>query len=192
MAVCLTPRIAFCIKAKNFKFGLIWPEHLPPTLATSHAETQHSQMRSFWPEGKMQCVAENKYYTSPWTHRPHHETWCWWQHHAVGMLFFSRDREAGRSWWEDGWSQIQGRKLVSLKKTWNRGGGSHFRRTTALNIQPDLLWVGLKQSSHVLEWPSQSRSVDCILLLDVLNRTNQSFVLILSLKFFLVKLFILK
>ncbi|MCJ8733927.1 hypothetical protein PDJAM_G00229400 [Pangasius djambal] len=27
---------------------------------------------------------------------PHRETW-WWQHHVVGMLFFSRDREAGQS-----------------------------------------------------------------------------------------------
>ena len=37
-------------------------------------------------------VAEN--YHSEYT--AHHETW-WWKHHAVGMLLFSRAREAGTS-----------------------------------------------------------------------------------------------
>ena len=60
---------------------------------------------------------------SPWTHHPHCETW-WWQHHAMGTLFFSRDREAGLSWWEDGWSQIQdnlGRKPVRVCKRLETG-----------------------------------------------------------------------
>lgn len=36
--------------------------------------------------------------------------WCWWQHLALEMLLFSRDREHGQSWWEDRWSQILGKR----------------------------------------------------------------------------------
>ena len=82
----------------------------------------------FWPKCKMLCVAENEHCTSPRTHRSHHETW-WWQHHAIGMLFFSRDREAGLSWWEDGWSQIQdnlGRKPVRVCKRLETGAEFHL------------------------------------------------------------------
>lgn len=34
-----------------------------------------------------------------------------------GCFFFSKDREGGQSWWEDGWSQIQGNPGIKLQKS---------------------------------------------------------------------------
>lgn len=91
---------------------------------TQHGRMCPGDMRpklNFWPNCKITC-------TLPWTHHTHCETW-WWQHYAVGILFFSRDREAGQNWWEDECSQMQsnfGRKPVRVCKTLETGLKIHF------------------------------------------------------------------
>ena len=53
----------------------------PPTLQNLQTAVERHSCRTLHP---------------PSTHHPRLETW-WWQHHAVGVLFFSRDREAAQS-----------------------------------------------------------------------------------------------
>ena len=78
------------------------------------------------------CVAENYHCTSPWTRHPHRETW-WWQHHAVRMLFFSRDKDLRL-----------GRRFTFQQDN----EPNHAARTT-------IEWFRSKHI-HVLEWSSQS------------------------------------
>lgn len=72
-------------------------------------------------------------------------TW-WWQHHAMEMLFFRSDKEAGQSWWEDWWNQIESNpQRKPLQKTWDWFEGSPSSRTMILNIQ-GLQWCDINQS----------------------------------------------
>ena len=71
------------------------------------------------------------------------------------MLFFSRDREAGLSWWEDGWSQIQdnlGRKPVRVCKDLRLGWRFTFQQHNdpKHTARAKMEWFGLKHI-HVSE-----------------------------------------
>lgn len=66
-------------------------------------------------------------------HLNHYEAWQW-QNHAVGIIFFSRDREAIQ--WEDG--QSWKKTCWMMEKTWNWSGGSTNIRTRTRNTQEDI------------------------------------------------------
>ena len=60
------------------------------------------------------CHGKLKLHITLDTPSPLLSTW-WWQHHAVGIFFFSVDREAGKSRWEDGRAILEENLLESAK-----------------------------------------------------------------------------
>jgi hypothetical protein len=49
-----------------------------------------TKIEIFLPSRKTLCIVQTQHLSSPRESHPHSEAW-WWQHHAVGMFFISRD-----------------------------------------------------------------------------------------------------
>ncbi|KAK3574571.1 hypothetical protein QTP86_010183 [Hemibagrus guttatus] len=59
-----------------------------------------------WPEWQASCLEETRHHSSPGQYHPYSEAW-WWQHHAVGMFFSSRNWETSQDGGKDECSNVR-------------------------------------------------------------------------------------
>ena len=112
---------------------------------------------------KTLCLAQIQHLSSPREYHPHSEA-MWWQHHAVGMFFISRDRKLVRiEGMMDGAKyreSLEG-NLFQSSRDLRLGLGLGRRFTFQQDNDPKhtakatLEWFKGKHL-NVLEWPSQS------------------------------------
>ena len=86
------------------------------------------------------CLEETRHHSSPGQYHPYSEAW-WWQHHAVGKFFSSRNWETSQDRGKDECSNVQRHPgwKPAPERSW-----PYFSRTKTLITQPRYQRIGFR------------------------------------------------
>ena len=114
-------------KAESMRQKILWSDEMKIEL---------------WPECKALRLVETEHSSSPINHHPYPEAW-WWQHHAMGMLFSSRNWETCKDRWNNEWSQIQ-------ENPWGEPASECKRALTAAKVYVPTFFLNI-QNFHFIK-----------------------------------------